>query len=142
MCQCVAHVHTCQNIFLTNAVANNDYVDAGVFMLLQVVASMRDDFELHGQGAFEPAQEHSQQDAVFFTDQMTVEPLAKDSLERQAWRSTWQDAGWLQHNPLVSKWLRLWGCLARSTFCFGLILDQISLKTFGIQNLPGDPAGI
>ena len=70
---------------------------------LQVVASMRDDFELHGQGAFEPAQAHSQQDAVFFTDQMTVEPLPKDSLERQAWQSTWQDAGWLRHNPLVGQ---------------------------------------
>lgn len=66
---------------------------------------MRDDFELHGQGAFEPAQEHFQQDTVFFTDQMTVGPLPKDSLERQAWHSTWQDAGWLRHNPLVSNGL-------------------------------------
>ena len=64
---------------------------------------MRDDFEFHGQGACTPSQAHSQQDAVFMTDQMTVDPLPKDSLERQAWRSTWQDAGWLQHNPLVSK---------------------------------------
>ena len=69
---------------------------------LQVVASMRDDFEFHGQGAFEPDQVHFQQDAVFLTDQMTVEPLAKDSLERRAWQSTWQAAGWLRHNPLVS----------------------------------------
>ncbi|KAL3158702.1 hypothetical protein ABBQ32_011442 [Trebouxia sp. C0010 RCD-2024] len=66
----------------------------------EVVASMRDAFEFHGQGAFAPAQAHSQQDAVFLTDQMTVEPLPKDSLQRQAWRSSWQDAGWLQHNPL------------------------------------------
>lgn len=77
-------------------------VECGQCHLLQVVASMRDDFEFHGQGAFAPAQAHSQQDAVFLTDQMTVEPLPKDSLERQVWRSTWQDAGWLQHNPLVS----------------------------------------
>lgn len=75
-------------------------------MVLQVVASMRDDFEFHGQGAFEPDQVHFQQDAVFLTDHMTVEPSPKDSLERQAWQSTWQSAGWLQHNPLVSHNLR------------------------------------
>lgn len=63
---------------------------------------MRDDFEFHGQGAFEPDRVHFQQDAVFLTDHMTVEPLAKDSLERQAWQSTWQTAGWLRRNPLVS----------------------------------------
>lgn len=63
---------------------------------------MRDDFEFHGQGAFEPDSAHFQQDAVFLTDQMTVEPLAKESLERQTWQSTWQAAGWLRHNPLVS----------------------------------------
>ena len=69
---------------------------------LQVVASMRDDFEFHGHGRFEPDQAHCQQNAAFFTDQMTVAPLAKESLERQAWHSTWQAAGWLHHNPLVS----------------------------------------
>ena len=63
---------------------------------------MRDDFEFHGQGAFEPDQVHFQQDAVFLTDHMTVEPSPKESLERQAWQSTWQTAGWLRHNPLVS----------------------------------------
>ncbi len=63
---------------------------------------MRDDFEFHGKGAFDVAPEHSQQDGVFYTDQMTVQPLPRDSLDRQAWKPTWQERGWLVHNPLVS----------------------------------------
>ncbi len=62
---------------------------------------MRDDFEFYGKGAFSIAPEHSQQDAVFYTDQMTVAPLSRDSLDRQAWKPTWQESGWLLHNPLV-----------------------------------------
>ena len=62
---------------------------------------MRDDFEFHGDGTFALASEHSQRDAVFYTEQMTVEALPRDSLERQAWKSTWQQGGWLVHNPLV-----------------------------------------
>ncbi len=62
---------------------------------------MRDDFEYYGKAAFSIAPEHSQQDAVFYTDQMTVAPLSRDSLDRQAWKPTWQESGWLLHNPLV-----------------------------------------
>ena len=62
---------------------------------------MRDDFECYGQGAFQMAPEHSQQNAVFHTDQMLAEASPRDSLERQAWKSKWQEAGWLHDNPLV-----------------------------------------
>ena len=65
---------------------------------------MRDDFEYYGKDAFSIAPEHSQQDAVFYTDQMTVAPLSRDSLDRQAWNPTWQESGWLLHNPLVRNW--------------------------------------
>ena len=63
---------------------------------------MRDDFEFHGKGAFGVGTEHSQHGAVFYTDQMTVDALPRDSLERQAWKPTWQEEGWLLQNPLVS----------------------------------------
>lgn len=68
---------------------------------------MRDDFEYHGKGAFAVASDHSQQDAVFYTDQMTVAPLSRDSLERQAWTPTWQHKGWLLRNPLVRHLLHI-----------------------------------
>lgn len=64
--------------------------------------SMRDDFEFHGKGAFGVGTEHSQHGAVFYTDQMTVDALPRDSPERQAWKPTWQEEGWLLQNPLVS----------------------------------------
>ena len=62
---------------------------------------MRDEFEFHGKGVFAPDSLHSQQDAAFFTDEMTVEALPRDNEERRAWKSTWQNSGWLCNNPLV-----------------------------------------
>ena len=74
---------------------------------------MRDEFEYYGQGAFSMASEHSQQNAVFHTDQMTGAALPKDTLERHAWQPTWQKHGWLCQNPLVgyvTAWLKF-ACL-------------------------------
>ena len=91
---------------------------------------MRDDFELHGQGSFQPALEHSQQGAVFFTGQMTLDPLPKDSLERQAWQSTWQEAGWLEQNPLVSPDLKAAAVALPMCVCmsFNAIADRVNVS--------------
>jgi tRNA (guanine-N7-)-methyltransferase len=66
--------------------------------VLNVAEDMRDQFERHGNGAFELAPVHQDDEGVFH--ECSEQNIETDAERKGGWRSLWAANGWLKENPL------------------------------------------